>query len=193
MGTDTRERILESSYQAILAKSFNGVGLNEILACAGVPKGSFYHYFKSKEELGISVVEKASNQYAETLRSILQDRSRKPVGRLRYLYELARVHVVEQGFQRECIIPKMALEIANLSEPIRAAIKSGFDQARSIMAQCIREGQAAGDISREFDPESLADFLMSSWEGVTIRMQIDRDSSHADKFITYIFDCLLKA
>ena len=67
---DTRERILDASCQAIISKSFNGAGLNEILQNAGVPKGSFYHHFKSKEDLGIAVIEKSTAEHMERLKEV---------------------------------------------------------------------------------------------------------------------------
>jgi TetR/AcrR family transcriptional repressor of nem operon len=189
---DTRERILDASCQAIISKSFNGAGLNEILQNAGVPKGSFYHHFKSKEDLGIAVIEKSTAEHMERLKELLSDRSNSPLKRLRGLFAMGRERLLELGLNRECLVPKMALEIASLSEPIRAAIKCGIDQSRSMLARCIREAQAQREISEDHDPEALADFIQSSWEGVMIRTQIDRDIRPVDEFITYIFDRLLK-
>ncbi|MCA9410707.1 MAG: TetR family transcriptional regulator C-terminal domain-containing protein [Candidatus Omnitrophica bacterium] len=189
---ETRERILDASSQAIIAKSYNGVGLNKILKNAGVPKGSFYHHFKSKEDLAIAVIEKSTAEHLDRVREFLTDRSRSPLERLREAFRLAREVLVEQGFNRECLVPKMALEIANLSEPVRAAIKCGMDQFRSLVAQCIREAQAAGEVDGSHDPEALAGFIQASWEGVMIRTQIDRDIAPVDEFVGYIFDTFLK-
>jgi TetR/AcrR family transcriptional repressor of nem operon len=191
MTAETRERILEASEQAIIAKSFNGVGLTEILQSAGVPKGSFYHYFKSKEDLGIAVVERSTAHHLVRLQELLADRSISPLARLRNLFVLGRQLLLDQGLNRECLVPKMALEIASLSEPIRAAIKCGLDQSRSIVARIIREAQAEREIDSGHDPEGLADFIQASWEGIMIRTQIDRDIRPVDEFITYVFDHLL--
>ena len=77
---DTRARLLEIGAQAIAEKSFNSCGLAEILARAGVPKGSFYHYFSSKEDFGVALVEKASAEYVDWLRPIIGDRKRTRSG-----------------------------------------------------------------------------------------------------------------
>lgn len=189
---ETRERILEASSQAIVAKSYNGVGLNEILKNAGVPKGSFYHHFKSKEDLAIAVIEKSTAEHLVRFREYLTDRSKSPLERLREVFRIAREMLLEQGFNRDCLVPKMALEIANLSEPVRAAIKCGMDQSLSLVAQCIREAQAAGEVDQGHDPETLAGFIQASWEGVMIRTQIDRDIRPVDQFIEYLFDFFLR-
>jgi TetR/AcrR family transcriptional repressor of nem operon len=101
MQTTTREKIIVSGMQAIIGKSYNAVGLNEILAAAGVPKGSFYHFFKSKEDFGVAVVEYFAAKAAEHLRSILRDASRTPLARLRYWFESSRDALAQNAFRRQ--------------------------------------------------------------------------------------------
>ena len=96
----TRDKIIASGVRAILDKSFNAVGLNEILADAGVPKGSFYHYFKSKEAFGVAVVERFVADAADELRSILGDVSRSPLARLRHWMVTTQESLYASGFRR---------------------------------------------------------------------------------------------
>lgn len=175
----------------MVAKSYNGCGLSEILKEAGVPKGSFYHFFKSKEELGIAVIEKSSDEGVQMLRQRLSDRSMTPVQRLRDYYEWAREHVLSVGFRRECLIPKLALEIGTLSPPMQSAVRCAWDQWRSIVAQCVREGQACGEIDLNHDAEALSDFMISSFEGVLIRVQVNNDIKPIDEFLHFVFEVLI--
>jgi len=187
----TRERLLEVGAQAIAEKSFNSCGLSEILSRAGVPKGSFYHYFGSKEDFGVALIEQASAEYVELLRPIVGDRKRSPLARLRAVFELSRGECVANGAARQCLIPRLALETAQLSEPVHAAVKCAYDQWSAILARVIREAQAAGEISRGHEPERLANVLVMLWEGATIRMQIDRSLQPVDDFLSFVFDSLL--
>jgi TetR/AcrR family transcriptional repressor of nem operon len=180
---DTRERILEAGGEAILAKSYNGVGLNEILSAAGVPKGSFYHYFKSKEDFGVAVIERSGEEHCRRVSEILRDRRRSPLERLTAFFDWAREYHETCGPDRNCLIAKLALELGQLSEPMRAAIKCAYDQSTVILAQTIREAQDKGQVDGTLDAESLAGFLVNAWEGVTIRMQIDRNLAPIDDFI----------
>lgn len=189
---DTRQRIIEAGAQAMIAKSYNGTGLNEILQAAGVPKGSFYHFFKSKENLGIAVIEKSAADHLQVLRSFYSNRAFTPVQRLRNLYEWVRDEAAGQETRKECVICKLALEQAALSEPMRAAIRCCLDQTRALMAQVIREAQAAGEIDKGIEAEKLADFLRSSFDGVMIRVQIDGDVRPIDNFLHFVFDVLLR-
>jgi TetR/AcrR family transcriptional repressor of nem operon len=188
----TRDRILEAGSQALSDKSFAACGLAEILQRAGVPKGSFYHYFSSKEEFGVALIEKASAEYVEVLRPILGDRRRTPLERLRAVFERGREECLANGGARLCLIPKLALETSQLSEPVHAAVKCAYDQWAALLAHVIREAQAAGEIARAQDPERLANVLVMLWEGATIRMQIDRSLQPVDDFFAFVFDTLFR-
>ncbi len=188
----TRDRILEAGAQAIAAKSFEGCGLAEILQRAGVPKGSFYHYFGSKEDFGVALIEKAAEEFLEMLRPIVGDRRRSPVKRLRAIFEKGREECAANGAARQCLIPKLALETSQLSEPVHAAVKFAYDQWAALLARVIREAQAAGEIGRRHDAVRLANVLVMLWEGATIRMQIDRSLRPVDDFLAFVFDSLLR-
>jgi TetR/AcrR family transcriptional regulator, transcriptional repressor for nem operon len=187
----TRERLLEVGAQAIAEKSFSACGLAEILERAGVPKGSFYHYFKSKEDFGIALIEKEASTFLDELRPIIGDRKRTPLARLRAIFERLRDECLAKGAARECLIPKMALETAQLSEPVQAAIQAAYEQWRALLAQVIREAQAAGEVGRGLDAERLANMLVMLWEGATIRSQIDRSSQPVEDFLSFAFQSLL--
>ena len=188
----TREKLLEIGAQAIAEKSFNSCGLAEILQRAGVPKGSFYHYFASKEEFGVAVIESESAEYMELLRPILGDRRRSPLMRLRDVFELGRKECLANGAARQCLIPKLALETSQLSATVHAAVKCAYDQWSAVLARVIREAQAAGELGPRHDPDRLANVLVMLWEGATIRMQIDRSLQPLDDFFEFVFASFLK-
>lgn len=191
--TTTREHLLEIGAQAIAAKSFSSCGLAEILERAGVPKGSFYHYFKSKEDFGVALIEKETADFLEELSPLVGDRKRTPLQRLRAMFELLRDECTANGAARQCLIPKLALETAQLNEPVQAAVKCAYDQWRALLVKILREAQAAGELSRARDPERLANILVMLWEGATIRMQIDRSPQPIADFLSFVFESLLSA
>lgn len=191
---DTKERILEEGGKALLAKSYNGCGLNEILKAAGVPKGSFYHYFKSKEDFGVAIIERFGELHLKHMQTLLNDRAQSPLERLHSYYTWIREYHADKGhFNRECLIAKFALEISQLSEPMRIAIKYAYDSWAMLLAKVIREAQQADEINAGLNPEKLANFLINLWEGATIRMQIDRKIDPLDEVLDLVFkDSFLK-
>jgi TetR/AcrR family transcriptional repressor of nem operon len=188
----TRERLLEVGAQAISDLSFNSCGLSEILRRAGVPKGSFYHYFESKEDFGVALIERESAEHLECLRPLVEDTARSPLDRLRAIFETGREDCIQNGPARRCLIPKLALETAQLSEPVHSAVKRAYGQWNVQLAQIIREAQTRGEVSRRHDPDHLASVLVMLWEGATIRMQIDRSLQPLDDFLAFVFDSLLR-
>ncbi|MEM1158298.1 MAG: TetR family transcriptional regulator C-terminal domain-containing protein [Verrucomicrobiota bacterium] len=189
---NTKERLIQCGMQLIGEKSYHGAGLSEILKTAEVPKGSFYHYFKSKEDFAVSVVERSSEQHMEHMKQFLSDRSLKPLERIYGYFEMLRSHYRENGAKRTCLVAKLALEVCQLSPLLRAAVKSTYDQWAVILAQTVREAQAAGAICEMHDPDALASVLINSWEGATIRMQIEGHIKPLDDFFQVVIEEGLK-
>lgn len=188
---DTRERLLAAGEELVGKKGFHGCGLSEILAHAGVPKGSFYHYFGSKEEFGVALIERTRDGYEAVVKPILADRKLSPMRRLLAIFEAAREDWLSTGHNRACLISKVALDAGDLSEPVHAAVKCAFQQWSALLAQVLREAQAAGEIDRKHDPDRLGNVLVMLWEGVAMRMLIDRNLSAVDDFLSFVFENLL--
>lgn len=182
-GRDTKERILEAGLAVIAAKSFHGCGLTEILERAGVPKGSFYHHFQSKEDLGVAVIERAAEAHVQFMRAHLGNREFSPLNRAKKLFRSMRDQYANSGATPECIVAKLALEVAQLSEPMRSTIKYAYDHWSSVLARTLREARAAGELGDDQDPDEMADFMIASWEGVTVRMRIDRTVKPLDQYL----------
>ena len=169
------------------AKSYNAVGIQEILDAVDVPKGSFYHFFSSKEDLGVSIIEYYGEQLGALIRAKLSDSSLTPRERLIAYFTAVRSYYEDHGCGQGCLVGKLATEIANVHPRMRLALKAEFDKWSKLFAACIAEGQKRGEISPDHDPEALAEFIYTSWEGALIRMQVNHDLSSIDNFIKYIF------
>lgn len=177
----------------MIAKSYNGAGLNEILNDAGVPKGSFYHFFKSKEELGVAVIQNSFIENTEKLRQALASPNLSPLARLEDYFVRARDEINSRELRQECLICKLALELSSLSEPLRQAVRDGWEEWRSIISDCLRLSQKEGEIDPNHDPESLASFIIYSFEGAMIRVQVNNNIQPVNHFLHFVFQVLLKA
>lgn len=175
----------------MLEKGYHAVGLQEILSETGVPKGSFYHYFKSKEDYGVTVIETYADGHARRAQELLADSDRSPKERLWTFFQNCRELHSTSGCRRGCLIAKLGMEVSDLSNSMRAALKRGSDQCKAQFTRCIREGQEIGEFNDSHDPEDLAEFLHNAWEGTMLRMQIDQDLKPVDNFITLVFKRLL--
>lgn len=165
---DTREHILATGEGLIHGRSFTALGLTELLSEAGVPKGSFYHYFKSKEDFGVAMLTRYFSGYRERVGGLLTDGS---VGNgrerlLAYFQQWLDNHARCEA--QSCLAVKLAAEVSDLSEPMRVALDEGMLAIVQRLAACIREGQADGSIKPQLPPDDTAYALYSLWLGAAL-------------------------
>lgn len=188
---DTKEMILAAGHSLIIEKSYNGCGLKEILDTAGVPKGSFYHYFKSKEDFGMALIERASDENSELMRDIFRDRKFTPLTRIKNFFARIQQYHDEEGIDCQCLIPKLALEQSKLSETMRGALKCSQDSMNALMAQVITQAQAENELADNIHPQKMAAFLFSASHGASIQMQVENSAQPYNDFVDIVFQNLL--
>ncbi|MZE68799.1 TetR/AcrR family transcriptional regulator [Streptomyces sp. SID5789] len=184
-----REEIAEAAFRQFHAKGFNATGINEITKAAGVPKGSFYNHFSSKEESALE----ALGRYRDSLRfEMLSSQDRPPLERLRAHFEFLGEDLLRNGFARGCLVGNLGAEVADHSEVIRAAAKRGFDGWAARLREVLTEAQEAGDLDASIDVESTALFILSAWEGTLIAARIDKSAAPMDAFFRTVFGGVLR-
>ncbi len=185
----TREQIVRAGLKCLTEKGFNGVGVQDITATAGVPKGSFYNHFESKEALGAEIVERYG---ADTRRrEILSDQSIPPLERLRRHYERLNAIFVEAKFERGCILGNFSAELSNQSDVIRDGLRRLYARWTEDVEAAIAEAQQQGAVSNELTAAELAAFLLDAYEGAVLRARVERDSRPFDRFMKFAFTKLL--
>lgn len=191
MNNSTREKLIKAGAKAMLAKSYNAVGIQEILNEVNVPKGSFYHYFDAKEDFGISIIEYYGQKLANSINTKLSDSTLSPRSRILDYFLGIREYYFQYGCGQGCLIAKLTTEIADLRPRMRFALKAEFDNWCYLFALCIKEAQLTGEIDPEHNPESLAEFIVTSWEGALVRMQVNHNISSLDTFLHYLSKYLI--
>ncbi|SDC60344.1 TetR/AcrR family transcriptional regulator [Paraburkholderia lycopersici] len=177
---DVRQHILDTAMPILLGKGFSAVGLNEILAAAGVPKGSFYHYFGSKEAFGEALLNAYFAEYAERLDDLLVRQPGTAAERLLCYCEHWRTTQCADDPVGKCLAVKLGAEVSDLSEAMRAALRLGTDTAISRIAACIEEGRADGSLANVNDAATAAVTLYELWLGATLLEKIRRDRKPLD-------------
>jgi TetR/AcrR family transcriptional repressor of nem operon len=172
----TKERILDAAEEIMLQKSFHSVGLNEILSAVKVPKGSFYHYFQSKEQFGVELLKHyVADASAFKKRALLTtELAADPYERLVAYLELNIGKMFETGCQCGCLVAKLAAEVATFSDDMREVLADGVRTWRSFLEQLLVEGQEKGSIRRDLDPTATSAVIQDLWMGASQRMQIER-------------------
>ena len=184
-----REEIVQAGLKCLIEKGFNAVGVQDITDAAGVPKGSFYNHFESKEALGVEVVERyGANQ---TRREILTDPAVPPLQRLRRHFDRINALFVDSHFARNCILGGFSAELANQSEAIRESLRKLYGRWTKDIEATIAEAQAKGEIATKTKASDLAAFLLNSYEGALLRARVERSRKPFDRFMKFAFGQLL--
>jgi len=174
--SDTRQGILDAGQTIMAARGFSAVGLNEILTAAGVPKGSFYHYFGSKDAFGEALLENYFEDYlAELDKTLLQPGLTMAQRLMNYWLHWQET----QSFfdcQGKCLAVKLGAEVADLSEAMRSALKRGTSGITDRLARAIEAGVAEGSLAISEDPECVAQSLYQLWLGASVMVKIVRNA-----------------
>jgi TetR/AcrR family transcriptional repressor of nem operon len=187
----TREHLLDVGVGLMHRNGYNATGLSDILKAADVPKGSFYHHFGSKEDFAEAVLATYGMRQRERTTAALNDTTIPPLKRLRRYFNDLITRYGQKGSIPGCMMGRFSLEIATESPQLRKRISSSFTHWQQTIATVIEQAVAKKELPASTDPESLAAFLLNSWEGALLRSQAERSNAPLETFMRYAFDGLL--
>lgn len=174
---DVRQGIIDAAMPLFMHKGFNGVGLTELLGAAKVPKGSFYHYFGSKEVFGAAVIDSYFERTLARIDDLLAQGATGREGLLNYFEDWRECQLGEAS---QCLAVKLGAEVSDLSDVLRAALHQGVSGITSRLGQCIERGMADGSLLQGLDPKVLAVALYQSWVGASLLAKINHDRAPLD-------------
>jgi TetR/AcrR family transcriptional repressor of nem operon len=189
----TKDRILAAGAQIIHLKGYNNTGIQEILDSAGIPKGSFYNYFKSKEDFGLQVIDYYVEYFARLAAGILEDGSLSPLERIRRILDWFIGFFRSKDYAYGCPIGNLAQEMGDLSPTFQARLRAAVESMASNYAKVIEEAKAAGEVGGGLDARETAGFIVSSWHGALIHMKVMKSSEPLENHLKFILDYVLTA
>lgn len=189
----TKTALLEAGTRIMLEKGYTNTGIQEVLDSIGVPKGSFYHYFDSKEDFGLQIIDHFDVNYNECLRTYLEDKALQPLERLRKYCDEGIKSFEENQCRKGCLIGNLSQEMSDQSEALRGRLEEVLTKWRNKFAQCIKEGQDKNQIDRTFDHVQLAEFFLSGWNGAIMRAKTTKTTTPQKAFIHVMFEQILPA
>jgi TetR/AcrR family transcriptional repressor of nem operon len=188
----TRDHLIDTGLKLMHQHGYNATGLTEILKAADVPKGSFYHHFGSKEDFAAAALERYTTREAKHAATVLNDAKAPPIKRLkRYFTDLVRFYG-QKGEIPGCMMGRFSLEIAAANPQLRKQISGSFAHWEHTIATVVQQAVAQKELPADTDSESLAGFLLNSWEGALLRSQAEENDSPLEVFMHLVFDRLLK-
>jgi TetR/AcrR family transcriptional repressor of nem operon len=188
---NVREKLVTAGLDTLYRRGFNGCGVEDITRAAGVPKGSFYNYFESKEALGIEVLERFWQSGGPRLK-ILRDHTLPPVERLRRYFDSLADVLADWDHQTGCMIGNFSTELSNQSRAIRERLSLILTEWTRAIEACVREAQKAEQTRTDLDPATIATFLINAWEGTCSRTKVDKDRKAVEHFREIVFTTLFR-
>lgn len=180
---DTRDALVRCGTEILTEQGFLSTGIDTVLSRVGVPKGSFYHYFQSKEDFGHAVLENYASYFARKLDRCLLDASRPPLARIAAFVEDAKAGMQRFEYRRGCLVGNLGQEVTQLPEAFRESLEAILLSWQQRLALCLEAAKAEGELAPDADCERWAAFFWIGWEGAVLRARLVQGNAPLDCFI----------
>lgn len=170
----TKEKLLDQGVALLMEQGYHGTGLQDILKSVGVPKGSFYNYFVSKETFGADVIQ----HYIEPfIRQLDRHLANPQLGGSQALDAYLR-ELIEESQRRHylggCLLGNLMGEIGDTSDACRESLRSALHRYRDKLREAIARAQREECFRVDKSAEEMADFLVNAWQGALLRMKVEQ-------------------
>lgn len=176
--SDTRARILACARELFHSRSYAHVGIKEICDSARVQRGSFYHFFPSKRDLALAVIEDFAEEWAGGFVSEAFDPRLEPLERLDYLIDAAyfwqKAAKEIEGRMPGCPLGNLALEVSTQDEVLRAKLGAVFANAKGRFRETLDEAIERGELE-PLDTQATAAAMLAYLEGVILLAKTRND------------------
>ena len=182
---DTKAALIRSGLEQLTENGFASSGIDQILKKVGVPKGSFYHYFASKEAFGKAVIDSYASYFAHKLDLYLLNETHSPLTRLSNFVDDAKQGMQRYQFKRGCLVGNLGQEVDLLPTSYRQQLIDIFSQWQQKLAACLTAAQTQGELATEHDCVQLAEDFWVGWEGAVSRAKLVQNAKPLDNYLAF--------
>ena len=188
---NTRDNLIRAGMRIIHEAGYTASGIKDIVDEAGLPKGSFYNHFESKEAFGEQVIDFYFEKGLPELRALLGDGNVPPLKRLQTYFEERMQGYEAAGYAGGCMLGNLSLEVADQSAAMRSRLAEHFETWSGLLETCIVQAQRTGAMKNQLPASLLARFLLNSWEGALVRMKAEKSNRPLKEFVQAVFGSIL--
>lgn len=186
-----KDHLLDAGLKVMATRGYNGTSIQDIVNAADVPKGSFYTYFKSKEDFAIEALEKVTEERMIHNRHLLSDRSLAPQERLTRFF-IENIGGCEENLNGGCFIGNMCQEMSESSEAIRLKVRQMLRNSTQAIEDVLEEERLKGSLQSHLPSAVLAEFLFNAWEGTVMRMKASKCREPLNAFLMVLPELFVK-
>lgn len=188
----TREALIATGIEQLSLHGYHGTGIKQILDAVNVPKGSFYHYFASKEAFVAQIIRQYSSELNTRLDVYLADSQESPLDQIKAIYSRALIEYSQQGCRQSCLIGSIAAEIGSQSELCQVAMLESMAKLKAKVCGLIRQAQTANQVRDDLSAEQITSVFWATWEGSLLQMKMESSIDAAKEILFLMLDNLLK-
>lgn len=170
----------------LLQQGYHALGIAAVLEATKIPKGSFYHHFKSKEDFGLQVIDLYMEGVHAGLEQIMGDKSVPPLRRVRRFFEATEQKYRSEGYLG-CLLGGLGQELSGVSVVFRRKVEQCFILIQGRVAGCLQEAIERGDLPKETNAQQMAEILVNCWEGAALRTRMRRDPAPLREMLDFYF------
>lgn len=186
MASTTKQDLLELGLSLLLKHGYADLGVATLLEQAGVPKGSFYHHFESKESFGLQAIDLYMQSVHAALDAAFADDGREPLEQIRHFFEM-----VSEGYKGEgylgCLLGGLGQELSGVSPTFRKKVEACFTIIARRFEKALQRAKAKGQLREGVNPQELADLLVNCWEGAALRSRLRRNANPLSQMLDFYF------
>lgn len=188
----TKMKLLETGLSLLEQKGYNATGIQEIATLAGIPKGSFYNYFASKEEFGVEIIRFYTETNMEQWENLLEaeDTGDSYLALSTVFVQLAVIYEHADP-KKGCLLGNLSGEISEASEECRVALRIAVGEFKKILTQRLLRGQQSGKVRTDLSAERLGDLVWDAWQGSLLQMKIEKSAEPVRNTIEMLFEKIL--
>ncbi len=190
--TKIKNKIIDSSIQLMYLKGYSGTSVKDITDAAGIPKGSFYNYFKDKEQYAIDALNYYYSDLVHDAKCILRNQKIQPLDRIREFYKYKISWLEQKEFRFGCFIGNMTQEMGDVNEKIARSANEILNDLDSLIYNNLLAAQKQNSLRSDLDLDILANFIINSWQGAMLRMKSTRNRECLDNFYAVLNEIILK-
>lgn len=182
--------LIRRGTEMLTERGVSATALDDVLRSAQVPKGSFYHYFGSKDAFVLAALDAYAGYFAAKLRRHFHNPALTPLARIGAFVNDACAGMQRHEFRRGCLVGNLGQEVSCLDETLRLRLEQTLRDWEQALAACLTEAVTSRELAPKTDCQALAHLFWVGWEGAILRARLVRSIAPMQAFFRFFFSAL---
>lgn len=180
-----KNKIIENSIMLMYLNGYNGTSIKDITDAAGVPKGSFYQYFKDKSDYAVEAIKYYYRDSEDSI-ALFHDENIKPLDRIVRFFETKKTKFKNIGLLYGCFVGNLSEEVGGIDENITFEAENFHNKIEANIYECLKKAKEEGQFASNVDEKYFAKFILTAWQGTLLRSKVSDDFDTIESFFVVL-------